>query len=127
MPSANYGKTRSSWPACAADMATRPRERFPNGCTAGHPRATARGCSKRTRRVEAMIRRAAAPASARGADPGPHSGVPQLAGFGTCLRRQTQIQHHAPFDLAGLEVGEDLVDVGQRRGLDLRAYLALDR
>jgi hypothetical protein len=50
----------------------------------------------------------------------------QLAGFGRFFHRQAEIQHHAPFDLAGLEVGEDLVDVAERRGLDLGPYLARD-
>jgi hypothetical protein len=36
------------------------------------------------------------------------------------------IQHHAPFDLTFLEVGEDRVDVAQWRSLYLSPHLALD-
>src|ERR1700686_2684936 len=54
-------------------------------------------------------------------------GVREFAGFRPGLCRLAEIQHHAPFDLARLEVGEDRIDVAQRRGLDLGPHLALDR
>ena len=53
-------------------------------------------------------------------------GVREFAGLGPGLDRLAQIQHHAPFDFTCLDVGEDRVDVAQRRGFDIGPYLAVD-